>query len=345
MKNPFIVSIVAAMALMSVARAETASTAPAGFTTYKLGVGLNAIGMNLLPSPIATGKFTLNSGFGNVLTDLSASYQVTEGRTYVLDILTGELAGTVLDLPSSAIDGNTITVSSSTTMEQLGLASGDRYQLRVANTLEEIFGTNSLAEGGVLRAALNTSNADIIWIPTSDPNVFNKYMLHPDRSFKRVTGTGVLDFVSDPNVPIIYSDGILVEKKTSTPASVVFQGHVKKRGTNSIIQRGYNLISIVSPSGLTLRTAGFENYITSSLNVGNADIIWVQDPMTLAYTQYFHHPENEGSWRIATGVTGEILPLNEDPPLRGAIYIQRKRVASVNLKMETPEMYSYFGEL
>jgi hypothetical protein len=334
-------SIIAALAAAGSATAETAYTTPVGYNTHTLAVGLNAIGLTLHNSTAASGL--LDNVSGTSLTDLEASISPVSGRTYILEIVqsaTPALNGTIQVVPASSISGSTITTPDN--LATLGLSSGDAYKLRLAPTLEEIFTTNPLANGGVLvGGGLNYTSADIVWIPTV-PGSFDRYFLKTGTGagFKRITGPAGTNFVDAPNVPIIYADGIFIQKKGATPATLTVTGEVKTTGTNSVLLQGLNLLGQVAPVGLTLRTAGLEDDITASLTVAGADIVWLQDPVTLAYTKYMRHTGSGGNWRIATGTNGTVLPAETDPPIQGAFYIQRKSPAAVTLDLNAPSSYS-----
>jgi hypothetical protein len=317
---------------------QTAYTTPVGYVTNSLAVGLNALGLGLQNSKVASGNFETVAGTS--LTDSGVTYTPLVGRTYILEITSGNLTGVIQEVLADSISGNTIKTPSD--LQALGLTTADKYNLRLAATLEDIFTTTPLASGGVLVGALSFGTADIVWVPTGTPGSFDKYFLKTGTGagFKRITGTASTNWVDAPLIPIIYADGFFVQKKTAAVASLIVSGEVKKVGTNSVLKQGLNLFAPVAPVGLTLKTAGFEDDITASLTVGNADLIWLQNPVTLAYTKYMRHTGNGGSWRLATGTNGVALAPEVDPPIQGAFYIQRKLAAIVNLDLNVPVSYN-----
>jgi hypothetical protein len=321
--------------------AETAYTTPVGYSTNTLAVGLNALGLGLQKPTIASGNFETVSG--TALTDTGVTFAPVAGRTYILEIIssvTPALVGTIQVVSAASIVDSTITTPDD--LGALGLTVGDNYNLRVAPTLEEIFTITPLSGGGVLAGGgLNYTSADIVWVPTV-PGSFDKYFLKTGTGagFKRITGPLATNFVDAPNIPLIYADGMFVQKKTATPASLTVSGEIKKVRTNSVLSQGLNLIGQVAPVGLTLRTAGFEDDIAASLTVANADIIWLQDPVTLEYTKYMRHTASGGNWRLATGNNGVALAPEVDPPIVGAFYIQRKLATPVTLDLNVPASYS-----
>jgi hypothetical protein len=323
-------TFLAAVAASGLAVGQSAvKTKPVGYNTSELKQGLNAVGLTLHNNAVATGALDLESGFGNTVTDDELAISPIAGRIYILEIVTGQLAGSIQEIEASAISGTTITTPDN--LETMGLLDGDLYRLRLAPTLEEVFTTTPLASGGVLIAALNSTNADIVWV-SAGPGVFDKYYLHTSKVFRNVATNAAA-----PNVSLIYPDGLFVQKKTPAQAELVVAGEVKEVGTNSVIGQGLNLVSVVAPVGMTLRTAGLEDSLTAALNTTNADIVWVQNS-TLGYDKYFRHSASGGTWRSVDAPTVVLDPAI-DPPLAGAIYIQKKKAGSTNLSIAVPESY------
>jgi hypothetical protein len=159
--------------------------------------------------------------------------------------------------------------------------------------------------------------------------------LHNGTSAFRIAGTTT----PAPNIPLIYADGLLVEKKTTAVASLTVSGEVKTVGTNSVISQGFNLVGTVASVGLTLRTAGLEDDLTAALNTTNADIVWLQNPTTLAYTKYFRHSGSGGTWRDFSAPT-VVLDLGIDPVLPPAFLIEKKGATPVALDLLVPVSYS-----
>lgn len=318
------------MAATGVLSAAEATTTPVGYFTQTLAQGFNVAGLTLQNSPVATGTFETVSG--NALTDTGLTFAPVAGKTYVLEIKSGSQIGVVQEIPAASISGTTITTPDNLTA--LGLASGDSYSLRVAPTLEEIFTTTPLASGGVLTASLNIANSDVIWLPTGT-GAFDKYFLRSGATpgFQRITGATT--FVAASNVPVIYTDGFYIEKKVAASASLVVSGEVKTVGSNSVLRQGFNVLSVVAPAGLTLRTAGFDDDIAKAVNVANSDVIWVQQA-NLSYSKYYLHSTQ--GWRDA--VTNINLPAGTDPVLGSAVLIERKSATSVAIDLNVPTSYS-----
>jgi hypothetical protein len=242
---------------------------------------------------------------------------------------TPALVGTIQDIASTSISGTTIT--SNDDLAALGLAAGDSYALRVAPTLEDVFGVVSVTNGGTLQAALNSGSADVVWIPNGTGN-YTKYYLHSSGAFRNVATN-----LASPNVPLVYADGFLVQKKGITAASLTVTGEVKLVGTNSVVVQGFNLVSTVSPTGLNLWNSGIADDIQAALNTGLADIVWVQQA-NLTYEKFYRH--SSGNWRNVVANTNLTQEQAEAISLSNGVLIQRKGTSPINLDLNVPESFS-----
>lgn len=314
--------------------ADPAYTSPVGYSTQTLKVGYNLIGITLQTSPLAAGKFETITN--TTATDNDVTYAPVAGKTYVLEITSGTLIGSIFEVPAASISGGAITITTvpATDLVALGLTTADSYKLRVAPTLENIFTTVPLSSGGVLNAGLSATGADVVWIPTG-AGTYNKYFLHSNTAAFRRAGTST----PTPNIPLIYADGILVQKKTATAASLTVSGEVKNVGTNSALVTGYNLLSAVAPVGLTLANAGIENGLTPGLSATGADLLWIQQP-DLSYIKYFRR--TNGAWRTSTVAVDMTAPEIQAVTLSKGFYIQRKARGTVALKLNVPSNYTNF---
>jgi hypothetical protein len=331
MKTTFY-SILAAAACGMAFGQTTAYTNPVGYSSKSLAVGFNAIGLTLQKSPVASGTFETVSG--TVLTDSDVTYAPVAGRTYVLEVTSGTAVGNIQEVLAANISGSVIT-----TPQAIGIAVGDTYNLRLAPTLEEIFSTTTLANGGVLFAALNSTSADVIWVPTGTGS-YDKYYLKSGTTpaFYKFGSTTL----TAPNIPVVYTDGLFVQKKTVTASTLTVSGEVKKVGSNSVMIQGYNLLSIVAPTGLNLFNSGLATSMVASLSATNADILWVQKS-DLTYDKYFRHSTAPGNWRkVSTPTVNMTQAEAEAVILSDAVQIQHKANTTVAVKFAVPSSYSSF---
>jgi hypothetical protein len=325
-------SILAAAACGMAFGQTTAYTNPVGYTTQTLSANsINLVGLTLQTSTLASGNFETITA--TTLTDTGVTYAPVANRTYVLEIITSPatpaLVGSIFEIPAANISGSVITVTTvpATDLVALGLTSTATYNLRLAPNLEEIFRTDSTS---MLTRGLSATNADVVWVPTGTVGVYNKYFVHSSTSAFRVSGTTT----PAPNIPVIYADGLLVQKK-ATATDLTISGEVKKVGTNSVLTAGINPVSVVSPAGLTLTTAGFDTSTgwVKGLSATNADIVWVPNGVG-TYAKYYFH-SSTSLWRnMATNTA-----IGADVDLPSGVWVQKK-TGTLTLKLKVPTGYS-----
>ncbi len=326
MKAQFSATLLA-IATCGFAMGQTVYTEPVGYSTQTLTQGFNCVGLTLHNQTLASG--VLETVSGTALTDNELSFTPDAGRTYILEITAASdasLVGTIQEITQASISGTTITTPDN--LGSVGVVAGDSYKIRLAPTLEEVFTTTSVTSGGVLQASLNSGTGDIVWVP-SGPGTYNKYYLHAAGAFRDVSSN-----TASPNVPLIYADGIFVEKKGVTAASLTVAGAVKMVGTNSPAYQGFNLISIVSPAGRNLWNIGLEDDIQVSLNAGTADIVWVQQA-NLTYNKYYRH--SSGNWREVIANVNLSQAEAEAIELPSCILVERKSATQFTIDLNGPQ--------
>jgi hypothetical protein len=308
--------------------AETAYTTPVGYTTQTLAANtFNNVGFNVLTPTLVAGNFSAAAG-GNTVTDTDVNFTtaLTAGKMHVLEITSGVAAGTVQEFTSWTVD--TITLPAAVA----GTAPGDTYKIRVAPTLQETFPV------GFLAGSLGATNADKVWVPDGLGG-YTKYWYKttaPIGWHTTTTGTNDASTVTG-DVPLVYIDGILVEKK-GTAKDLVLSGEVKKTGSNALILTGYNLLSITPPVGLTLFTSGLQGDIAGGLGATNSDIVWVPAGGG-AYTKYWYKTTAPIGWHTTTTGTNDAGLVVADVPLTPAILIQRKGASKV-ITFDVPASYT-----
>lgn len=262
------------------------STIPVGYVTHELRQGLNLLGLTMHPASLVSGQ--IDSVNGSALLDSAITLTPQAGRTYILEITSGSLKGTLQEVPAASITSGRINT------ELVGLVANQGYRLRLAPTLEEIFTTKGLANGGVLQSAPTSAGADLVWVSQGNGSYQKYYLRSVSNQFCRA-GT----VIAAPNVPLIYADGFIIEKKASTPAKLTITGEVKTQLTNSVLSPGLNTLGAVSPVGLNLANAGLDDDLTPGTSAAAADLVWVQvqQGRSLAYRKYFRH--TSGFWRSA----------------------------------------------
>jgi hypothetical protein len=308
--------------------AETAYTTPVGYETTTLNPSsFNLISVRLQSPTSVAGNFETIAG--TTLTDTGASFGtvLTAGGTYVLEISSSipALNGVIQEVTSWS--GDSITTAQD--LAALGLTSSDTYKLRKAPTIEQVFGTTTSVLSKGATAAAGAS--DIVWIPIA-PGSYTRYYIRSTDSTVRNAQTNA----AAPNVPIVYVDGIFVEKKATGSASLVVSGEVKTKATTSVASLGFNLLGTIYPAGATLQNLGLEDDISKGATAAAAasDIVWVPSgPNT--YTRYYLR-STDSTWRNAQ--TNAAAPA--DVALPTAIFIERKTASSINLDLTPPASYN-----
>jgi hypothetical protein len=330
MKTLIPLTALAALVASGTAFAQTpAFSKPSGYTTQTLRANtLNLVGFNLLPPTLTTGQFTAVSGAN--ISNSGAAFLTTlpAGKSCVIEITSGTAAGTVQDF----ITWNNTTITLPAAVP--GVAIGDSYNIRVVPTLQETF------PSGFLASATGAANADKVWVPNGAggyTKYYNRITVAP--TGWRITTTGSNDAGAAPaNIPLLYTDGVLIEKK-GTAKDFVQTGVVKTNSSNSLIVTGLNPISIVSPTGLTLQTAGLQGDIASATGAANADKVWVPNGLG-GYTKYYHRiTVSPTGWRTTSTGSNDTGAAAANVALPSGVLIERKGSSKV-VSLDVPTSYS-----
>lgn len=316
MKSFISYSFLAAVAASGMAFGAEATTTPVGYTTEPLVQGFNAIGLTLNSPVIASGKSSaINSD--SVGTDsIDFTSLLSTGSTYILQLTSGVQAGTIQVVTSWTAN----SVNTTDNLLEGGAASGDSFNIRKAPTLEEVFGTVD----SVLKKATASANADIVWVPNG-PGTYDRYFLNNSSVWRNAAGGAASD------IPLVYHDGIFLQKKDPGTVSFVQSGEVKLDVAKVVLVEGFNLVSTIYPVGSTLQNIGLHNTLKRATASANADIVWIPNgPGT--YDRYFVN--TTGAWRNAAGGAAP-----DDLPLTSAVFIQRKDIA-VAADLVAPSTYA-----
>ena len=292
---------------------STAYTAPVGYTTTTINQGFNPTAITLHAPALVSGSLEIVQG--NVLTDSDITDFATilpAGRTYIIEITGGTGAGATQDFIT--VTGSTMTMPAS-----IGVDVGSQYKVRVAPTLEEIFGTTTT----ILKKNNNGANADNVYVPDGLGG-YIRYFINASSVWRRVSPAGAA-----PNTPIMYLDGIFVERKDAGSVSLVITGEVKTTPTISSINQGFNLIGTVYPAGATLQNFGFEDDVLKNNNGANADNIYIPNGLG-GYARYFLNASNV--WRIVSPAG----PAPANVSLTPGLFFERKAAGTVAVDFNVP---------
>lgn len=321
------------------AQATTAYTTPVGYTTQVLKPSIfNNVGLNVLKPTIAAGPITAISVDGLTLTNAAATLiaALPVGKMCTIEITSGAAIGSVREF--SSWTDTTVTISAPIA----GLALTDMYIIRGSLTLQEAFPVGLLTG-----AALTPPNADIVWVPDGLGG-FTRYWYKTSATQGAIGWWTTVDGLTrgvqvTADVPLFYTDGILVQRKAGVDKDLVISGEVKKTGSSPFILSGFNAISINPPVGLTLFTGGFfpNNFAGAALTPPNADILWVPDGLG-GFTRYWYKTSATqgaiGWWTTPDGlVRGS--QVTTDIPLPPNCKIQRKGAAKF-MSLAVPSSYS-----
>ncbi|MEI6654399.1 MAG: hypothetical protein WCP45_06495 [Verrucomicrobiota bacterium] len=328
-------SLIAAALACGLASAQTtAYTTPVGYTSQSMEANkYNLLGLNVLTPTLVQGTITSVAFAGTAPNDTTV-VTVTGGnftsvlpasRTCIFESLSAPQAGTVQDFVTWT--DTTLTLPGTLT----GLTGS--YRVRVAPTLEEVFGLGTAVADSVIIGGLSATNSDKVWIPNGVGG-WTKYYIRTNSPLPGPSNsrqyTNATTNVYSPNVPLVYTDGILIEKK-GTAGTLVISGEVKTTGSNTTIVQGYNPIGITPPVGLTLFTSGMMGDIAGGLSATNSDIVWVPIGGGL-YTKYWHKTNDltapqgavPGRWHTTSNGTLDTGIVSVDVAMTPGIYIQRK---------------------
>lgn len=291
-----------------------ATSKPVGYETFELTNGFNVVGLRLHSPVDATGSLTGVSG--NTVTDSEADFSGLDSETtYLFEIVddASPLNGAVVQVSSNSTDSLTLEQD----LAALGLTTGTSYQVRAAKTINDVFGEdNSFGLDGTDDFDIN--NADVIYLPNSSGGL-NRYYF----STSQIDGFGgwfSSDSLPSGDVPIVYTSGILIQKRAGSPIDFVVTGSVKLSDTLVTLGENFTYISSVAPAGSTLSNSGLENFVdgTDDFDPNNADVVYI--PTATGFNRYFFSTstiDGFGGWFSTDSVpsgdvefTGGVLVLN-----------------------------------
>lgn len=332
MKTIIPLTALAVLAASSLSQAETvsATSKPSGYVTQTLAANtFNLVGITLQSSASAAGSLTAVNG--KVLSDSKAAFQSVSGRHYILEILDDANASVNLEGTIQVVPAANITANSVTTVDDLaafGLQVGAKYSLRLAPTIEEIFGTTT----SVLSKGLNSASpaSDVIWVPDGASGYTRYYIRSTDNTVRNAQSNG-----ATPNTPLVYTDGLFVQKKDTGASSLVLTGEVKTSVAKLVVTPGFNVVATVFPVGATLQNIGLEASISAGINSASpsSDVVWIPTGGG-EYVRYYRR-STDSTWRNATS---NLLAPN-DVPLTSAVFVQRKASTSINSTLTPPPSY------
>ena len=302
---------------------------PFGYVKHTLKAGqFNLIGLTLHKPVIISGAFEKVAMTTLTDNDVDFGARLTAGKTYILEI-TGaaeqSLNGAVQQVTWS---GNTLTTPDELGSDGLGV--GDKYQLRAAVTIADLFGASNEA-GLAATSKYSINEADVVYIPNA-------------KGFDRVfyssaageEGWYTSDFMPAGNIPIPYMDAVLVLRRGVADLDFVVFGSVKLTVTSLALTGGdFNYISTIFPVGSTLGNSGLETSLrgTSDKNPNLADLVYMPDGAGGFNAYYYSNAEGDLKWYGLDGKDASNIPM------QSGIVIYRRGTAK-NAVITPPASYS-----
>jgi len=281
-------AFLAAALACGMANAQTAYTTPVGYVTHELGANqFNLLGLTVHQPTIAAGVLDAESSSSVTDTEVNFTTLLTAGSSYVLELGDGTIqeitawSGSVLTTPDN-ITGN-VTPATTT------------YKLRKAATISDVFGpTNNVAN--------LSPDTDGSLTGTDTILVLNE-LGNFDTIYYFDDGAGTTGWFDDQggdatNKRIIYSDGFYVKRAAGAPKTLVISGEVKTSKSGGQLVAGFNYISSVAPTGLTLGTSGLEAYLAPDADGSftGTDLLYVLDNGSLVTAYYFNDGAGTTGW-------------------------------------------------
>mgnify|MGYP000064799616 CR=1 FL=1 len=344
MKNTTIITLAAMLFGSAGAFADSAVTKPAGFVTHTLKSGqFNLIGLTLHQPVTVAGAFSAvasnDNGTGgdtdddySVLTDANVDFNtaLTSGKTYILEITDAAntaLNGTIQEV--TVWSGATVTTPNDIVAD--GVAIGDKYQIREAVTIQQIFGTPP-----AIKSTASAASSDVIWVADGSGGYTQYYYKTPivgsPSWFNATTNSAVVG-----DIPIVYTDAVIVQIQSGSPdVNLVVTGSVKTGEVALAVFTGFNLVSNVYPVGSTLQNSDLSSSLTSTASASSSDVIWMPNGLG-GYDRYYYKTPIVGSpsWFNATSNSAVV----SDVILTSAFFIQRIGSAT-NVDIDPPTSYN-----
>ena len=337
---PYTLLVLAATAGFASAQA-TAYTIPVGYVTETLAQSqYNLIGLTMLATPVAQGVIDADTSaivgppavLGTVTdTQVDFGTLLTVGKTYILEITSGAGEGTIQEI-------TTWTGSSLDTPDDISsiVDATTTYTLRAARTVADVFGSANSA-GLTSTAAFDSGEADLLLLPKPDGTFTSVYYSNfPD--VPELQGWFDLDTQPAGDLPLVYVDGLFVQRRAGLPIDLVVSGEVKKTSTKVAVVNSYTYLGGVYPVGGTLGNSGLGAVVTrtDAFDSGVADLILLTKAdgtyTTCYYSTFPDVPELQGWFDLDTQPAG-------DYPVTSGFIIQRRGPA-FNATISAPPGYS-----
>jgi hypothetical protein len=302
--------------LAGAAFSQSAVSGAGGYRTQNLGQGFNVVGVNL-HNPVVSGGSITAEADAVVTVDNDLAAVDAAAATYIFEVTDGDQKGAIAEIVSVDAGAGTVTLDGA-----LGAGVGSAYSIRKAPTLNETFGD--------LTGGPTAATADNVYIPTGNPAPANFDIFFKSSVSGNFRKAGAF---SDPAKPVsfLYSDAVLVERKSADPLPLVITGMVKTVGTVVNVTQGFAPVAVSAPVGGTLQSSGLTAFLTAGPTAATADVIYVPTAPG-AFDLYF-----------TSSVSGNIRKAGAfadaaDVPVDNGLLIERKSAGTAGL-YDVPSYY------
>jgi len=230
--------------------------------TIKGDNGLTLLGIEFLETPAYSGPF---SSLGtNTMTVSGEDFDalLDENASYFVDVITGDNEG--LNTSITDWSGDTLTLGDD--LSVFAFSANDTVRVHRLPTIGDVFG-----DGGDVLEGGSVSSADLIFIPSGRGDLSICYYSNGGLVGQgwRVVGEGRTD---QSSLPIYFSDGIYILKRSAGDSALTFSGNVKATTSSVVIEEGFVPYSTIFPSGTTLGNSGLFDpaNLSESLTAGSA---------------------------------------------------------------------------
>jgi len=305
----------------------TAKTTPVGYHTETLVSGqFNLVGMNVHSPVISSGVISAEAADKVTVAGVDFTALLTSGATYVLELPDGTIqeitSWTATELSTPQDISGFITPATTT------------FKLRKAKTISEIFGATNTA-GLQATDAFDSEAADLVYVQNASAG-FDRYF------YSNLEGAegwfNASDFSGANDIPVVYTDSLLLLRRGATDLDVVFSGEVKKEPTSYALLGGqFNYLSTVYPAGITLANSGLATSLTptDAFDSESADLVYIQNA-TAGYDRYFYsNLEGAEGWFNASDFSTA-----DTTPIKSGLIVLRRGAATTALLTPEASIYS-----
>jgi putative intracellular protease/amidase len=328
--------VFSALGCFCILKADTTSVAtiPVGYMTVNIAGGTIAapvttrFAIPLVDTPQAAGLAggPVASVTANTLTLASAGWAdgalATAAFPYAVRILTGAQAGLTLLVTANTTDTVTVEGADLTT---LGVVAGDRLQLVPVDTLQSLFGSDTLA------GSTSAATADIVYLGSQ--SLLGYYYNTTLGRWVRTVGP-----TSDRSNIMIPPESMVTVARTAAATSLVFVGRVPEAPfVATVANAGNTYLHAGFPSDTTLGGLSMQTILPgwlSASTASQADQLAV--PTGAGWLSYYH---NGTQWVRTTGPA-----LNRDTvsvPAGTALLISKQGFAAGTSVLKRPVPYSF----